>query len=81
MEEKKIVTFKDENGAPVELEVVDTIEMEGDRYALLAPVGEEDDAFVYKIEIIDGKEEYVVVEDDDEFERVLEEYNSYFDEE
>ncbi|MBB6217727.1 uncharacterized protein YrzB (UPF0473 family) [Anaerosolibacter carboniphilus] len=79
MEEKKIVTFVDEDGKDVEFEVVDYVELEDDRYALLAPVGDEDDAYVYKVVEVDGKEEYVVVDDDDEFERVLEEYESLFD--
>ncbi|KXG74109.1 DUF1292 domain-containing protein [Thermotalea metallivorans] len=79
MEEKKIVTFVDEDGEKVDFEVVDYIEIEDDRYALLAPVGDEEDAYVYKVVEVDGKEEYLVVEDDDEFERVLEEYESYFD--
>lgn len=79
MEEKKIVTFVDEDGKDVEFEVVDYVELDDDRYALLAPVGDEDDAYVYKVVEVDGKEEYVVVDDDDEFERVLEEYESLFD--
>lgn len=79
MEEKKIVTFIDEDGKDVEFEVVDYVELDENRYALLAPVGDEDDAYVYKVVEVDGKEEYVVVDDDDEFERVLEEYESLFD--
>ncbi|MDF2546059.1 MAG: hypothetical protein K0R93_957 [Anaerosolibacter sp.] len=79
MEEKKIVTFVDEDGKDVEFEVVDYVELDDNRYALLAPVGDEDDAYVYKVVEVDGKEEYVVVDDDDEFERVLEEYESLFD--
>lgn len=79
MEKKKIVTFVDEEGQKLDFEVVDYIEIEDDRYALLAPVGDEEDAYVYKVVEVDGKEEYLVVEDDDEFERVLEEYESYFD--
>ncbi|WZL71914.1 DUF1292 domain-containing protein [Clostridiaceae bacterium 35-E11] len=81
MEDKKIVTLMDEEGQPLDLEVVEILEMDDEKYALLAPIGEEEDAYVYKIVEAEGREEYVVVEDDDEFERVLEEYNSYFDEE
>lgn len=81
MEDKKIVTLADEEGQSMDLEVVEIIEMDEGKYALLAPIGEEEDAYVYKVVEVEGKEEYIVVEDDDEFERVLEEYNSYFDEE
>ncbi|QEK12774.1 DUF1292 domain-containing protein [Crassaminicella thermophila] len=81
MEDKKIVVIVDEEGNKNDLEVVDMLKIEEDKYALLAPVGEEEDAYVYKVVEVDGKEEYVPIEDDDEFERVVEEYNSYFDEE
>ncbi|TCO74529.1 DUF1292 domain-containing protein [Marinisporobacter balticus] len=81
MEDKKIVTFADEEGKKNDFEVVDVLNIEEDKYALLAPVGEEDDAYVYKIIEVDGKEEYIPIEDDDEFARVSEEYESYFGEE
>ncbi len=80
MDKKKII-FLDEEGNKIEFEVVDTVEIEEEKYALLAIDGEDEDAYVYKIVEVDGKEEYIAVEDDEEFERVLEEYNSYFDEE
>ncbi|SHJ33575.1 Protein of unknown function [Geosporobacter subterraneus DSM 17957] len=79
MTDKQIISFFDEDGQKVDFELVEIINLEDNKYALLAPLGEEDDAYVYKIVEVDGKEEYVVVEDDDEFERVLEEYDSYFD--
>lgn len=79
--EKKIVTFVDEEGQKIEFELVDVLQIENDKYALMALEGNEEDAYVYKIVEVDGKEEYLAVDDDDEFDRVLEEYNSYFDEE
>lgn len=80
MEENTIVKMIDEDGEKVEFELVDIIELNENKYALLAPIGDEDDAFVYKIEEVDGKIEYLAVEDEEEFERVLEEYESTFDE-
>ena len=70
----------DEDGEKVDFELIEIIELDENKYALLAPIGEEDDAFVYKIEVIDGKEQYIAVEDEEEFERVLEEYDSTFEE-
>lgn len=81
MEDKKLVAILDEEGKKMDFEVIEVLKIEQDQYALLAPVGEEEDAYVYKVVEIDGKEEYVPIEDDDEFARVVEEYNSYFDEE
>ena len=80
MEENKIITMVDEDGEKVDFELVEIIELDENKYALLAPVGNEEDAYVYKIEVLDGKEQYIAVEDEEEFERVLEEYESTFDE-
>ncbi|WP_187296329.1 DUF1292 domain-containing protein [Tepidibacter mesophilus] len=78
---KEIVAFSDEDGNKVEFEIVEKINIEEEKYVLLAREEEDGDAYVYKIVEEDGVEQYVAVNDDDEFERVLEEYNSYFDEE
>ena len=80
MEENKIITMIDEDGEKVDFELIEIIELDANKYALLAPIGEEEDAFVYKIELVDDKEQYIAVEDEKEFERVLEEYESTFDE-
>ena len=80
MEENKIITMLDEDGEKIDFELIEIIELDENKYALLAPIGEEDDAFVYKIEVIDGKEQYIAVDDEEEFERVLEEYDSNFEE-
>ncbi|MGV8981376.1 DUF1292 domain-containing protein [Clostridium sp.] len=80
MEENKIISMMDEDGEKVDFELVEIIELDENKYALLAPIGEEEDAFVYKIETVEGKEQYIAVEDEEEFERVLEEYESTFDE-
>ncbi len=80
MEENKVITMVDEDGEKVDFELIEIIELDENKYALLAPIGDEDDAYVYKIQVVDGKEEYIAVEDEEEFERVLEEYESTFDE-
>ncbi|MCB2293757.1 DUF1292 domain-containing protein [Clostridium algoriphilum] len=79
MEENKIISMVDEDGEKVDFELIEIIELDENRYALLAPIGEEDDAFVYKIEIVDGKEQYISVEDEEEFAKVLEKYESTFE--
>jgi len=81
MEENKIITMVDEDGEKVDFELVEIIELDENKYALLAPIGDEEDAYVYRIEMLDGKEQYIAVEDEEEFEKVLEEYESTFDEE
>ena len=80
MEENKIITMLDEDGEKIDFELIEIIELDDNKYALLAPIGEEDDAFVYKIEVIDNIEQYISVEDEEEFAKVLEEYESTFEE-
>lgn len=80
MEENKIITMIDEDGEKVDFELIEIIELDENKYALLAPIGDEEDAYVYKIDLVDNKEQYIAVEDEEEFERVLEEYESTFDE-
>ncbi|HEY8892838.1 MAG TPA: DUF1292 domain-containing protein [Clostridium sp.] len=80
MEENKIITMLDEDGEKVDFELIEIVELDENKYALLAPIGEEEDAFVYKIELVEGKEQYIAVEDEEEFEKVLEEYESTFEE-
>ena len=80
MEENKVITMVDEDGEKVDFEIIEIIELDENKYALLAPIGEEEDAFVYKIELVDDKEQYIAVENEEEFARVLEEYESTFEE-
>ncbi|MHC1683832.1 MAG: DUF1292 domain-containing protein [Clostridiaceae bacterium] len=78
---KEVVTFLTEDGEKVEFEVVEEIELEGSKYVLLAPIGEEsEDAYVYKVVANGEKEELIAVEDDAEFDRVMDAYENSFDE-
>lgn len=75
MEEKEIMSFRDENGNKVDFEAIARIFLEEQEYLLLAPLDEEsEDIFVFRIDIVDGKEELNIVEDDEEFLAVKKEY-------
>ncbi|GKX66855.1 DUF1292 domain-containing protein [Inconstantimicrobium mannanitabidum] len=77
MEEKEIMYFKDEEGNKVAFEAIARIYLEEQEYLILSPQGEDvndDDAFVFRVDEIDGKQELNLVEDDEEFERVRKEY-------
>lgn len=79
--EDNIIKLIDEQGEEIELELVDSIEIKGITYLLLADLEDEEDAYVYKVVEKDGKEEYVAVEDEEEFEMVQAEYDLLFDDE
>lgn len=75
MEDKEIMSFRDEDGNKVDLEAVARIYVENKEYLLLAPLDEEtDDVFVFRVDNNEGKEELNLVEDDNEFLAVKKEY-------
>jgi uncharacterized protein YrzB (UPF0473 family) len=75
MDEKIIMSFKDENGKKVDFEAIAEIYLEEQKYLILAPVeGNEEDAFVFRVDEEDGKEALNLVEDDEEFLKVNKEY-------
>lgn len=75
MEEKEIMSFRDEYGNKVDFEAVARIFLEEQEYLLLTPVEEEaEDMFIFRIDKVDDKEELNLVEDDKEFLAVKKEY-------
>jgi len=76
LEEKEIMSFKDEDGNKVEFEAVAKIYLEEQGYLLLSPLEEEsEDMFAFRIDVDeDGNEELNLVEDDSEFEEIKKEY-------
>ncbi|GAA0070577.1 DUF1292 domain-containing protein [Clostridium sardiniense] len=75
MEEKEIMSFRDEDGNKVDFEAVARIFLEEQEYLLLTPVEEEaEDMFIFRIDKVDDKEELNLVEDDKEFLAVKKEY-------
>jgi len=80
MEEKEIMSFRDEEGNKVDFEAIAKIYLDEQGYLLLSPLEEgNDDMFAFRIDINeDGKEELNFVEDNKEFEAVKKEYKSYY---
>lgn len=76
MEDREIMSFRDEDGNKVDFEAVARIYIEKKEYLLLAPLEdkESEDVFVFRIDTVDGKEELNSVEDDEEFLAVKKEY-------
>ena len=77
MEDKEIMSFLNESGEKVDFEPIAEIYLEEKKYLILAPVnGDEDDAFIFRVDIEDEKEVLNLVEDDDEFIKVKKEYKN-----
>lgn len=78
-EKSNIVSFMTEDGEKVDLELIETVVVKGKKYILLAPVGNEDDAYVYKVVVnSEGKDELIAIEDDKELSLVMKEYEKTF---
>lgn len=77
MDDKLIMSFKDEDGNKVDFEAVAEIYLEEQKYLILAPVeGDEEDAFVFRVDEEEGQEVLNLVEDDEEFLKVNKEYKN-----
>jgi uncharacterized protein YrzB (UPF0473 family) len=77
MEEKEIMTFLDEDGNKVEFEPIASIYVKEQEYLMLSPLNEdkdEVDAYIFRVDDVEGKQELNIVEDDKEFEEVKKEY-------
>ncbi|EKQ53184.1 MULTISPECIES: DUF1292 domain-containing protein [unclassified Clostridium] len=76
MEEKEVMSFRDEDGNKIDFEAIAKIYLEEQGYLLLSPLDENnDDMFAFRIDINEeGKEELNLVEDDKEFELIKKEY-------
>jgi uncharacterized protein YrzB (UPF0473 family) len=88
-ERDDIVILVDENGDEVEFEHIDTIEMNGNEYVVLAALEEEEseekdeeEVVILKIEHSeDGEDSFVTIDDDDELDDVFEEFQARMEEE
>lgn len=69
VEESDVITLQDEDGVEHRFNLVDIIEVERRKYAVLLPEDEEDAAAV--IFRMEGADKLVPIEDDDELGRVM----------
>lgn len=76
MGEKQIMSFKDEEGNKVDFEAVARIFLDKTEYLLLSPIDNDDneDVFAFRIDKNEDKEEYNLVDDEEEFQKIKKEY-------
>jgi uncharacterized protein YrzB (UPF0473 family) len=79
MKSSQIITVKDEYGKDVELEIIETLEVDNNKYAIVSPINSEE-AYAYRTVEKDGEIEYISIGYGEEFEKVLEKFNSLIDE-
>jgi len=72
-EERRIVTFRDENGEEHQFVVVDLVELDDRQYAIVADPDDEEEAYIFRLlHEDDGTPVLVEIEDDDEWDAVAE---------
>lgn len=82
MEEMNILTLTDsETMEKVELEIVEDLTIDENHYLILSPLEEEEEAYVYKVIGEGATASYEMVEDEEEFNKVVSEYDKLFEEE
>ena len=81
--EDDLVVLIDEDNHEHTFQVLERIELNGQEYAILVPWDEDDDdsAIPLKIVVEDGEELLYDIDDDDEWEAIVEFWNNYVDEE
>ena len=77
---ENIITLLDEDGQEVQFEVCLTLEAEGKEYAILLPL-DEDVALVFRIDSDENGDILVPLEDEEEYQIVVDVYNTLMDEE
>ncbi len=81
--EENIITLIDEDGKEAQFEIVLSLEAEGRNYAILLPLDDEtcDEALVFRIDTDEQGDILVPLEDEAEYQIVLDTYNTLMDEE
>lgn len=78
VETNQVITLTDEEGQEHEFEVLEVIELDAKTYTILQPLeGADEEAIILRLEKdADGNDSLVGIEDDEEWEKVAEAYDT-----
>ncbi len=80
-DEAEFITLEFDDGTEVEAEIMGIFEVDGKEYIALIPDDDSDDVYLYGYkEISDEEFELIDIEDDDEFNKVVAEFDKITDE-
>ena len=81
IEEADFITLEFDDGVEVECEIMGVFDYDGKEYIALIPNDDTDDVYIYGYkEIGDDEFELVDIEDDDDFEKVVAEFDKIMEE-
>ncbi|MDR1246645.1 MAG: DUF1292 domain-containing protein [Clostridiales Family XIII bacterium] len=76
-DDSEFITLEFDDGTTVECEIMGVFDCDGKEYIALLPDDDSDDAYIYGYkEISDDEFELIDIEDDAEFEKVIDEFES-----
>jgi len=74
------VELLDENGVPTLFNIIANLELDGQEYAILSNVDDEDDVLIFKVSEENDEFVFETIEDEDELNSVIDAYNELLDE-
>lgn len=75
-DESDFITLEFDDGEEIECEIMGIFEMDGKEYIALVPGDDTDDVYIYGyVETSEEEFELIDIEDDDEFAKVVEEFD------
>jgi hypothetical protein len=79
-DDSEFITLEFDDGMSIECEIMGVFDFEGKEYIALIPDDGSDDVYIYGYkEVSDDEFELIDITDDDEFERVIEEFEQLTD--
>ena len=81
IEEADVITLEFDDGAEIECEIMGVFDFKGKEYIALIPNDDSDDVYIYGYkEVGEDEFELIDIEDDSEFEAVVEEFDKIMEE-
>ncbi|MDK2866164.1 MAG: hypothetical protein PWP51_2223 [Clostridiales bacterium] len=79
-ENSDVVELFDDNGNPVQFNIIATLEVDEQEYAILSNVDDDDEVLIFKVTEEDEEFIFETIDDEEELQAVIEAYNELLDE-
>lgn len=76
-----VVELLDENGVPTLFNIIANLELDGQEYAILSNVEDDEDVMIFKVTEENDEFIFETIEDEDELNSVIDAYNELLEEE
>lgn len=80
-QENDVVELLDENGVSTLFNIIANLELDGQEYAILSNVNDDEDVLIFKVTEENDEFVFETIEDEEELNAVIDAYNELLDEE